>query len=150
MTAIPLLRCVILPRPWRNQRHIHRLELKLRLIRIRREICLRRLQEILVVAVGEVRLVVRAARFVSHARALRDHARQLQHVVKLAGEDHAGVRPLRAVAQVHLAEAFEQLHQLRVGLLQVLVVADDGAILGHQLTQFLPQTGRDSPCPGCS
>ena len=97
----PLLRRVILPRPRRNQRHIHRFELKLRLVRIRRKICFRRLQEILVVAIRKVRLVMRPARFVPQARALSNHPRQLQHVIKLPRKYHAGIRPLRAVAQIH-------------------------------------------------
>src|SRR5215475_3183741 len=71
----------VLPSPRRNQRHIHRLEFKLWLIRIRCEICLRGLQPILIVAVGEIWLVMGTARLVAHARALRDHSRQLQHVV---------------------------------------------------------------------
>src|ERR1700733_7528073 len=70
-----LLHGVVLSRSRRNQRRIHRLELELRLISIWREIGLRRLQEILVVAVGEVRLVMRATRFIAQARALGNHAR---------------------------------------------------------------------------
>ena len=66
----------------------------------------------------------------------------MQHVVKLAGKDHAGIRPLRAVAQIHFAEAFQHLDQFGVGLLQVLVVADDGAIFRHQFAKFLPQPKR--------
>src|SRR6266536_6487368 len=56
----------VLPRPWRNQPRVNRLKLKLRLIRIGRERCLRRFHPVLVVALGEVRLVVRAARLVAH------------------------------------------------------------------------------------
>src|ERR1700722_17844152 len=63
--ASNLLCRVILPRPRRNQRNIHRLELKSRLIRVRREIRLRSLQEVLVVAVREIRLVMRSSRFVA-------------------------------------------------------------------------------------
>src|SRR6267154_3245560 len=40
----------ILPRPWRNQAHIHRLELKFRLVGIRGEIGFSRLQPVLVIA----------------------------------------------------------------------------------------------------
>src|SRR5580704_380577 len=79
-----LLRSVILPRPGRNQRRIHGLELKLRLVRIGRKIGFRRLQKVLVVAVREVGFVVCAPRLVAQAGALRHNSRQLQHVIKLA------------------------------------------------------------------
>src|ERR1700722_3556490 len=72
----------ILPRPWWNQRRIHRFKLKLRLIRIGRENRFRRLQEILVIALGEIWFVVRPARVVAQPRSLGNHAQQLQHVVK--------------------------------------------------------------------
>ena len=89
------------------------------------------LQELLVVAIGEVRLVVRAARLVAQHRALRNGARKLQHVLQLARKGKAGVGPLALVAQVHILVAVEQLDDLFVGLLQALVVADHGGVLGH-------------------
>jgi len=52
-------------------------------------------KKFLFVALRKIRLVMRPARFVAHARALRYHPRQLQHVIKLPREDHAGIRPLR-------------------------------------------------------
>src|SRR5579871_1615808 len=98
----------ILPRTWRNQRYIHRLELELRFVRVRSEICFCSLQPVLVVAVGEVGFVMGAAGLVAHTRTLRDHAGQLQHVVKLPRENYCRVRPLRAIAQVDLAIALEE------------------------------------------
>src|SRR4030081_2218768 len=76
LTAIQFtssFRHVVLPRTRRNQRCIHRLEFKLRLLRIRREISLRGLQETLVIALGKVWFVVRPTRFVAQARPLSHH-----------------------------------------------------------------------------
>ena len=56
------------------------------------------LQEFLVVALREVGLVVRAARFVAEECALDDDARELEHVVELTGEGEAGVGPLALVS----------------------------------------------------
>src|SRR5713226_6719984 len=130
---------VILPRPRRNQRRIYRLKLKFRLICIRSKSCLRRLHPILVVALGKIWFVVRAARFVPQTRALSDDSRELQHVVELTDKRHGRVRPLRAIAQVDVLEAFQQLHQFGVGLEQVFVVAKDRAVFGHQLAQLAPE-----------
>src|SRR6266481_5990182 len=66
-----------------QQRDVHRLEFKSRLISVRGEVSFGCLEPILVVAVGEVRFVMRAARLVAHGRALGDHARELKHVVQL-------------------------------------------------------------------
>src|ERR1700722_17950292 len=59
-----------------------------------------RLEKLLVVAVGEVRLVVSAARFVAQPRALNNYPRQLQHVVKLTRKREAGIRPLRLIREI--------------------------------------------------
>ncbi len=60
-------------------------------------------------------------------------------LLKLAGEGEAGVGPLAAVAEVDVLVAIEQLDDLFVGLLEALVVADDGGVLGHGFAQFAPQ-----------
>src|ERR1043165_6147113 len=65
----------IFSRAWRNQRHIHRLKLKFWLVGIGRKVRLRRFEPVLIIAFGDVRLVMRPARFVSHARPLRNHPR---------------------------------------------------------------------------
>ena len=46
---------------------------------------------------------------------------------------------MRLVAQVDVREALQQLDNFRVGLLQRVVVADDGAVARHQLAQLAPQ-----------
>src|SRR5882724_3820138 len=84
----------VLPRTWRDQRNIHRLEFKTRFIRIRGEVCLGCLQPVFVVAVRKIRLVMRPSRFITKRRALGDHAGQLQHVVKLTRKHDGCVRPL--------------------------------------------------------
>src|SRR6266508_5463794 len=81
-----------------DERGVHRLPLKARLIRIGRKVRLGRLQEPLVVALRKIRLVVRAARFVAQERTLGDHARQLQHVVELPRKHERLVGPHRLVA----------------------------------------------------
>src|SRR5215467_8947240 len=78
---------LVLPGPGWNQTHVHRFELKLRLVRIRGEIRLGGFQPVLVVALEKIGLIVSAAGFVTHVRALGNDSRQLQHVVELAGED---------------------------------------------------------------
>ena len=97
------------------------------------------LQKLFVVASGKVGLVMRAARLIAQQRAQHDGSRKLQHVLQLAGEGKAGVGPLAAVAQVHVLVAVEQFDDLFVGLLEALVVADDGGVLGHGLAQLAPQ-----------
>ena len=88
---------------------------------------------------------MRAAGLIAHLRTLRDHPGQLQHVVKLAREDNRRVGPLRPITEIDLAIALEHLDQLGIRLLQILVVADDRAILGHQLAQYHATTSPDSP-----
>src|ERR1700682_4833135 len=76
LTAIQFtssFRHVILPRSRRNQRRIYRFEFKSRLIRIRREVRFRGLEEVLIITLGEVRFVVRPARFIPQARPLSHH-----------------------------------------------------------------------------
>ena len=57
-------------------------------------------EELVVVAVGEVGLVVGASAFVAEGGPLDDHAAEVEHVLELAGEGEAGVGPLALVAQV--------------------------------------------------
>ncbi len=42
-------------------------------------------------------------------------------------------------AEVDVFVAVEELDDLFVGLLEALVIADDGGVLGHGLAQFAPQ-----------
>ena len=76
----------VLPRPRRDQAYIHRFEVEFRLVGIGSEIGFRGFQPVFVVALGKIGLVVCATRFVTHAGALRNDSRQLQHVIKLACE----------------------------------------------------------------
>ena len=95
----------VLSRPRWNQRNIHRLEFEARLVHVGRERGFGCLQPVLVIALGEIGLVMRAPRFIAHARTLRNYSRQLQHVVKLAREHDGRIGPLRPVAQVDVLEA---------------------------------------------
>ena len=96
------------------------------------------LQELFVVAVGEVGFVVGSAGLVAEACALDDDAAELEHVVELAGEGEAGVGPLALVGEVDVAVAVEEFDDLGVGFVEALVVADDGGVLGHGLAEFAP------------
>src|ERR1035438_7156756 len=69
--------------------------------------CLGGLQELLVVAFGEVRLIVGSARLIAQPRALHNNAPELQHVVEMAGKGKAGVRPLGLVRQDDVLEALQ-------------------------------------------
>src|SRR5260370_23978014 len=93
---------VITPRPWRNQRDIDRLEFKSGFIDVGSEVSFSRFQPVLVVAIRKIRLVVRATRFISHSRALGDYPRELQHVVKLAGEGERWIGPHSLISEVHV------------------------------------------------
>src|SRR5450631_1819110 len=132
----------VLPRPRRNQPRIHGLELELRLIQIGCEDRFCGFHPILVVALREIGFVVRTAGLVAHGRSLRDYPRQLQHVVQLARESDGRIGPLRAIAEVDLLEAIQQVHYFAVRRLTFLAVADDGAVLGHQRAKFAPEQER--------
>src|SRR5712692_516387 len=142
LTPSRSLRHIVLPGPWRNELSVHGLELEARLIDIGGKRRFRRLEPVLVVTLGEVGFIMRAARLVPQPRALRDHPAQLQHVIKLTRKRHGGICPLRTIAEIDVPEALQQFAQLGVGLLQVLVVADDGAVLGHQLAKLAPELER--------
>src|SRR5205807_8362089 len=87
------LRGVVSPRARLNQRNVHRLvgQLDVAIDPLRA----RRLQPVGVIAVRELRLVVRAARFVASQRTQCDHARQNQHVFQFSGQMERFVRQLR-------------------------------------------------------
>src|ERR1700722_4057190 len=61
------------------------------------EACLGGLQELFIVAVREVRLVVRASGLATEHRTKSNCAREFQHVLQLARKGEAGVGPLTAV-----------------------------------------------------
>src|SRR6185437_6128739 len=82
---------------------------------------------------------MRTARLIAQKSAQRNRPRELQHVVELPCKGEARIRPLAAVAQVYALVAVEQLDDLLVGLLEALVIADDGSVLGHRLPQLPPQ-----------
>lgn len=96
------------------------------------------LQELLVIALREIRLIVRPTALVAQLRSLHDDAGQLQHVPELPGKGKAGVGPLALVRKVYIAIAVQQLHNLLVGFGQARVVANDGGVLGHGLAQLAP------------
>ena len=101
------------------------------------------LQPILVISLGEIGFVVRTARFVAHSRfPARSLAKAAACCRSSRVKTTVHARPLGAVASIHPPETLQQLDQLSVGLLQILVVADDRAVFGHQLAQFLPQLER--------
>src|ERR1035441_848663 len=97
------------------------------------------LEELLIVAVGEVGFVVGAARLIAEDRSLDHGAGELQHVIELAGKGEAGIGPLAAVREVHVFVAVEQFDDLFVGLPEALVVADHGGVPGHGFAQLAPQ-----------
>ena len=96
------------------------------------------LEELLVVAFGEVGFVVGSAGLVAEACALDDDAAELEHVVELAGEGEAGVGPLALVGEVDVAVAVEEFDDLGVGFVEAGVVADDGGVLGHGVAELAP------------
>src|SRR6266851_7846676 len=97
------------------------------------------LEELLVVALGEVGLVVGSAGLVAEACALDDDATELKHIVELAGKGEAGVGPLALVREVDVAVAGEEFDDLGVGLVEAVVVADDGGVLGHGFAELAPE-----------
>src|SRR6266568_3556563 len=113
-----LFRRVVTARPRPDQRNVDRLVGELDFVV--HPFSARGLQPVGVVPVGKVRLVMGAARLVTGQRAKRDHPRQDQHVLQLAGEVQCLVRPLRAVAEIDFVDA------------------RDGDVLGHNVSEFAP------------
>ena len=77
----------VLSRARLDQRGVHGLELEPWLIGIWCEIRLGRLEEVHVIALGELWFVVCASGFIAQGRSLSNHPRELQHVVELTRED---------------------------------------------------------------
>src|SRR5579862_6115137 len=116
-TARPLsFRYVVAPRPRLDVLCVHFFKFEFRTVALAGKGGFGGLQKFLVVAFGEIRLVVRAPGFIAQNRALRHHPRQLQHVIELAGEGKAGVGPLAFVAEVDLVVALQQLDDLLIRL----------------------------------
>src|SRR4051794_26945231 len=113
--------CVVTARPWFDELRVYIFEFEARPLGCAGEAGLGCLQELLVIAIREVRLVVRAARFVTQKGTLNDDAREFEHVVELARERKTCIGPLRAIGEAHVLETFEQFHDLLVGLLETLV-----------------------------
>src|SRR6266487_2102975 len=131
-----LFRGVVTARPRPDERNVDRLVGELDFVV--HPFSARGLQPVGVVPAGKVRLVMSAARLVARQRAKRDHPRQDQHVLQLAGEVQRLVRPLRAVAEIDFLVALLQSADLCFGHLQVFVHACDGDVLGHDVSEFAP------------
>src|SRR6266487_689214 len=131
-----LFRGVVTARPRPDERNVDRLVGELDFVV--HPLSARGLQPVGVVPAGKVRLVMSAARLVARQRAKRDHPRQDQHVLQLAGEVQRLVRPLRAVAEIDFLVALLQSADLCFGHLQVFVHACDGDVLGHDVSEFAP------------
>src|SRR5256885_13503407 len=65
----------------------------------------RRLQPVGVVALGEFRFVVSAARFIASQGSKRDNPRQEKHVSKFAREVQRLIRPHGAITEIHATTA---------------------------------------------
>src|SRR5438270_6569540 len=113
---------LVTSRPRLDQRGVYGFPLESGFIRIWGKISFSRFQEIGVITFREIRLIVRAARFIATQSALCHHPRQLQHVVKLAGEHERRIRPMAAIAKIDALVALKQFHDLCVSGLQALVV----------------------------
>ena len=85
---------------------------------------------------------MRPARFIPKQRPLHHRPRKLQHVFQLPRKSKTRIRPLAAIAKIHILKAFEQFHNLLVGQFQPLVIADHGRVLSRRLTQLAPQPER--------
>src|SRR6185295_2839097 len=121
--TLRLRRDVVLPRTRRDERDVDRIVAELRTVG--RPAGLGGLEPVLVVALGELGFVVRAAAFVAAERAERDDARQLEHVPQLLHEGDLVVRPAPAVGEADSSPAILQHTERVVGVGELLVVADD-------------------------
>src|SRR5262249_30762123 len=137
--SIPqFLNSSVLPFSQRDQRRIYRLVDEARLISVRGEEGFRSLQPVLVVALGGVGLVVRAAALVARERSLSDDARQLEHVMELPREGERLVGPARAIAQVDAARALQEFDHFLIALPELVIVANHRYMLRHPLAHLLP------------
>src|SRR5256885_5841418 len=88
---------------WRNLRNVHLLvgqvDFAVYILGARR------LQPVGVVALGEFRFVVRAARFIASPGPKRDNPRQEKHVSKFAREVQRLIRPHGAITEIHATTA---------------------------------------------
>src|SRR5579885_2180742 len=57
-------------------------------------------------------------------------------------ESERSIGPHRSIAQIDSLKTFQKFDQLGVSLREIVVVANDGAILGHQFAEFTPDTKR--------
>src|SRR5262249_53226163 len=132
----PFLR-VVLPLARRDQRRVHRLVVDLGLGGRRVVARARRLEEILVVAPGEIRLEVRPPRLVAQQRAAHDDARQHEHVPALAEEHQRAVRGAAVVEDARVLPPIHQLHDLLLRLAELVVPADDRAVARHPVAELV-------------
>ena len=94
-------------------------------------------EEICVVAVLELGLEVRAARLVAVPRALRDDAREHQHVPEVTHELRALIGARRRVGDADVLRAILELVDLRDDLVENVVVPFDGAVAQHDVRELL-------------
>src|SRR5437764_10103378 len=81
-----------------DQRRVHRFKFESWFIGVGSEVGFGRFKKVQIVTFGELRFVVRASGLVAQCSTLSNHARELQHVVKLAREDKRCIRPHLFVA----------------------------------------------------
>ncbi len=81
---------------------------------------------------------MRTPALVPHPGPDRDDPGKLEHVPQLSREDDGLVGPASPVRYSDLPPALHHLAQPVVGLLQALVVADDGDVVRHHLPHLFP------------
>ena len=142
MFDFPALPFAVGPRPRRDQagvdrRVVDRHRMVARLVRGDRGF-----QERGVVAVRELGLKVRAAALVPLQRPTQHRLGVDDHVAQRPRERQILVRVHARVAQADVLVPLLPVLQLVERFLQSVVVADDRAVVGHPLAQFLPDDVR--------
>src|SRR5437867_4350394 len=98
-------------------------------------------EEILVVALGEVRPLVRAARFAALESRLEDRLRDVQHVRKLHGSSQFGIECVTVIIERNFPVPFLQLPKFRGGAFECGPVAVDSSTLFHGPLHLFAQRG---------
>ena len=80
---------------------------------------------------------MRAATFVSLQRAQSNHSGKLQHIVKLSAVWQRLRSPHIPVINIDILITFQQFLQFGIGLLQFVVVSNNGNVVGHHLAHFI-------------
>jgi hypothetical protein len=98
--------------------------------------------EFIIIALREIRLVMRATTFITLQGSDSYNASKLHHAVKLPDLMRAIISPITLIVHAYALPAFQELLQFNVGLTQLVVIPRDRHVAGHPITKFLRKLER--------